>query len=184
MMFKITEYIVSVCITIYICPLSIRHCIVLRTTLTLTVQYKQWNICSTLSCVSKHILPWYYSMLLTATFCSQTIWDLYILLFQERRYCFPECQSMLHTQLFDVVWPAAFSERGSRAMMEEHFIAHIKAGLFCNTKQAGGAHTHLNITVTLSHPSHQNHTVLIIHLLCLPRRGVALRWWMLFNLDG
>jgi len=62
----------------------------------------------------------------------------------ERWDCFPECQSTPHTRELDVVWPAGFSERGNRAMMEECFIAHIKTALFCNTKQAGGAHTHSN----------------------------------------
>jgi len=44
------------------------HCLsdiaCLRTTLILTVQYKQWNICSTLCCDDKHILLWYCSVLL------------------------------------------------------------------------------------------------------------------------
>lgn len=59
-------------------------CLRTTSTLTLTVQYKQWNICSTLCYDSKRILLWYYSTLLTATFCSQTIWDLFIPLFQAR----------------------------------------------------------------------------------------------------
>jgi len=144
-MIKITEYIVSACITIYIFPLSIRHCVVLRETLTLTVQYKQWNICSTLCCDSKRIyhdiIACYWQTHFAVRQCEICLFHYFKL---ERWNCFPECRSMPHTRLFDVVWPAAFSERGSRAMMEEHFIAHIKTGLFCNTKQAGGAHTHLN----------------------------------------
>lgn len=86
MMFKITTYTLCQLASLFIFAhcLSDFACLRTMSTLTLTVQYKQWNICSTLCYDSKRILLWYYSAVLTATFCSQTIWDLFIPLFQAR----------------------------------------------------------------------------------------------------
>lgn len=143
--------------SLHIHCVSLHHCLYLPTvyqTLHVWERCRRWHWQSS---INNEISAVLYAMIVNAFYYDITAryWQPHfavrqfeICLFHyfklERWYCFPESQSTPHTHKFDVAWPAAFSERGSRAMMEKCFIAHIKTALFCNTKQAGGGHTHSN----------------------------------------
>lgn len=71
--------------------------------------------------------------------------------------CFSECQSVPHTLSSDV-WPEAFSRRQNRVIMVKCFTTHIKILLFLNANSFKSSN-HLNTAVTLSNPSHQNHSL-------------------------
>lgn len=73
---------------------SLHHCLYLPTVYqTLHIWEQRWHWQSSINnkkyavvyaVIVNAFLLWYYSVLLTATFCSQTIWDLFIPLFRAR----------------------------------------------------------------------------------------------------